>query len=100
MAECLEVVRFRAKAGSEAGLIDDRAAMIADVRERHPGLIRAELTKLDDGSYLDVLRWRSKAEAEAANAESGSIPGFAAWVQHVEEVLSLDAGEIVDESSL
>jgi Antibiotic biosynthesis monooxygenase len=97
VAECLEVVRFRAKQGSETALIEDRPAMVADVRGRHPGLIRAELSMLDDGSYLDVLRWRSRAEADAANADAENIPGFATWVRHVEEVLSLEAGEIVSE---
>ena len=98
MAECLEVVRFRVKEGSETALIEDRAAMVVDVRDRHPGLMRAELTKLDDELYLDVLRWRTKADADQASADGENIPGFVAWVEHIEEVLSLEVAEIVTES--
>jgi len=99
VAECIEIVRFRAKEGSETALVDGREAMLTGVRDRHPGLVRAELARLDDGLWLDVLHWRTKAEAEAANADGENIPGFVAWVANVDEVLSLEITEVVAEAS-
>jgi hypothetical protein len=78
-------------------LIARRAALIAAVREVHPGLTDTRLTRMEDGTCTDVWRWNSAAEMRAAMAD---MPKFgdkagAAWA------LARDAthvdGEIVDE---
>ena len=95
MSECLEIIRYRPKAGAEDALLEERDKMLADIRARHSGLLRAEMSKLDDNTYIDVLRWESKDHADTANADHENIPGFVSWVQNVDEIVAFEATEVI-----
>ncbi|WP_236809255.1 antibiotic biosynthesis monooxygenase [Amycolatopsis albispora] len=62
----MELAQFKIHEGAEAQLVAERPAMVAALRRRFPGCVAAYLTKEDDGSWLDVVLWRSRAEAEEA----------------------------------
>ena len=51
-----------------------RASLIGTVRETHPGLTRAVLVKLDDGTYSDTWHWESGAQLGAALAAIATFP--------------------------
>jgi hypothetical protein len=93
--ECLEIISFRVKPGAEAGLVEDRPRMVEQIRERHPALLSATLVHLDADTYVDLLRWRSKEEADTANADHDNIPGFVDWVAHVGELISFETATVV-----
>jgi heme-degrading monooxygenase HmoA len=82
MPEFYEIVHVRARAGIEEEMIRRRPALESAVRDALPGLIDIRLIRLDDGTYLDVLRWESRAAADAAAErytkipEAGEIHGF------------------------
>ncbi|MEU4154843.1 antibiotic biosynthesis monooxygenase [Actinoplanes sp. NPDC026670] len=91
----IELARFRVAEGSEGQLVEERATMLAALRRRFPGCLAAYLTREDDGGWLDVLIWRTRAEAEAAAREVGSVPECAAWFRHITESGGLRHTEIV-----
>src|SRR5262245_49910694 len=62
----MELARFTVLDGSEGQLLAERPAMVEALHQRFPGCMAAYLTKEDDGSWLDVLVWSSRAEAEDA----------------------------------
>lgn len=65
MSETLEIVGFRLKLGNEAGF----AAANAEVSEwlkRQPGFVGRQLAVNGDGSWIDLVRWQSRAQAIAA----------------------------------
>ncbi len=95
MAQCIEVIRFTPKPGSEGALLELRDEMLADIRSKHDGLLRAEMNKLDDETYIDVLLWESKDHADKANADHENIPGFVAWVSNVGEVQAFEMTEVL-----
>ena len=95
MPNCLEAIRFTVKPGCEEELLSLRDRMLADVRAKHDGLLRAELCRLDDGTYLDVLLWESKDHAERANADQENIAGFLAWVSNVQEVQAFKMSDVL-----
>lgn len=59
--------------------------MVEALRKRFPGCLAAYLTREDDGGWLDVVVWRSRAEAEEAAMTIDSIPECASWFRHIAE---------------
>jgi heme-degrading monooxygenase HmoA len=84
MPEFHEIVHARIRDGVEEEMLSRRPALEAAVRQKLPGLLDIRLVRLDDGTYLDVLRWESRAAADAAIEmfskvpEAGEIHGFLA----------------------
>lgn len=71
MPQFYEIVHARIRDGIEQEMIARRPALEAAVREQLPGLLDIRLVRLDDGTYLDVLRWESRAAADAGSSSSG-----------------------------
>lgn len=76
-----EFVTFRLLPGTdEAAFLAAARATEALVR-RQPGFVARALTRADDGSWTDVVEWRSAAEAQqaaqAVMAESDFAPFMA-----------------------
>ena len=92
MSAVYELVRSRIRAGAEEQMLELRPRMIAAVRERFTDLQDAHLLQLDDGSWLDVVRWGSRESAERAAATMQDIPEAAAMMGFIEEILSFEHG--------
>lgn len=54
------------------------------------------LTRRDDGSWLDVILWRTRAEAETAADHVNDFPEAAAWFPHVAASRGLQHLDVVD----
>jgi hypothetical protein len=50
-----------------------RATLIDAVRRAYPGLIQAQLARVDDETWVDAWRWESRGNAEAAIANVPNI---------------------------
>ncbi|MEU8364030.1 antibiotic biosynthesis monooxygenase [Nonomuraea sp. NPDC048882] len=96
----IELARFRVREGAEGALVAERPEMVAALRRRFPACLAAYLTKGDDGEWLDVILWRSRAEAEEAAREVNSVPECAAWFRHIAESGGLRHVEVVSAWSL
>lgn len=96
-APTLEIVHLSVNPGEEAAFLAGRDAMIAAVRLAHPGLQHAQLVDLGDGRWMDLVRWRSRAEAEAAAADFPNIAEAGAWAAHIAEVTSMTHGHVAHE---
>jgi hypothetical protein len=94
MSEFHEVVHARIRDGVEDEMLSRRPALEAAVRERLSGLLDIRLVRLDDGTYLDTLRWESRAAADAAVDQYAAIPEAGEIHGFVEEVLAHHRGEV------
>ena len=65
MTETMEIVSFRLRPGTEAGFAASNR-LISDWLARQPGFVSRCLARRDDGSWVDVVRWRSREQALAA----------------------------------
>jgi heme-degrading monooxygenase HmoA len=74
MPEFYDVVHAKVRDGAEEEMLRRRPALEAGVREKLPGLIDIRLIRLDDGTYLDLLRWESRAAADVAIEKFAEIP--------------------------
>ena len=94
MPEFYEIVHARIRPGIEEELRARRPALEAAVRERLPGLLDIKLVRLDDGTYLDVLRWESREAADAAVEQFASIPAAGEIHGHFAEDIAHHRGEV------
>jgi hypothetical protein len=86
MGFTLELVAFGVRPEDERSLVDERPAMIAALQRAFPGALAAWLCKQDDGTWLDVILWRSREEAEdAARRIDEDVPEAKRWFRHISE---------------
>ena len=99
MAGYLQIFRARVPQKSVAALLEIRPAAIAEAQRLCPELLRAELVRLDDDTWLDVLTW-SRADGEQQlmqrAAEFDAVTKMHELLVDVEEPLR---GEIVHSSA-
>jgi heme-degrading monooxygenase HmoA len=74
MPEFYEIVHAKVRDGAEDEMLRRRPVLEAGVREKLPGLLEILLVRLDDGTYLDVLRWESREAADAAIEKFAEVP--------------------------
>ena len=77
-------------------LLARRGALIAAIREAHPGLTTARLVRLADGSYSDTWHWESDAQLGAALAALGGYPEAPRTMALTRDGTAQN-GEIIDE---
>ncbi len=92
----IELASFTIHEGAEETLLAERPAMLKALRERFPGCLAAYLVKEDDGTWLDVIIWRSREEAEESARLINTIPECVSWFRHIAESGGLRHGQIVD----
>jgi hypothetical protein len=93
MQEFHEIVHARVRDGIEEDMLSRRPALEAAVCERLPGPLDIPLVRLDDGAYLDVLRWESRAAADAGNEKYAEIPE-ADQIHALDDALAHHRGEV------
>ena len=96
MIMTMERASFTINDGAEDMLLHERPVMIAALTRRFSGCLAAFLTKEDDGSWLDVLVWRSREEAEEAAKLVDTVPECKAWFRHIAVSGGLRHTEVVD----
>ena len=83
MTETLEIVTFRLKPGAEAGFVANNR-VITDWLARQPGFLARHLGKRKDGTWVDVVRWQSLDQAQAAADRIMAEIGASEAVQAIE----------------
>jgi hypothetical protein len=92
----IRIHRYAVDAENLDEFVARRAALIAAMRERLPGLTETRLIKLDDGTFIDTWRWASADEMQAAFASVREMPEVPAAMSLTRDA-SNDDGEVVDE---
>lgn len=96
MSVTMELVRFSVVPGREAQFVSGRAAAVEGLRTM-PGLLSATLARADDGTWVDVVLWRSRKEALAADQalRAGTLsPEVASWASAIQAVESMTHAEV------
>ena len=79
-------------------LLRDRPEMIGALKRAFPGALAAWLTREDDGTWLDIILWRSREEAEAAARSIEQVPEARRWFGHIAESRGLRHLDVADEA--
>ena len=76
MNTTIEIVEFRLGRGNGAAFVAANQPL-NDWLRAQPGFVSRQLAERDDGSYIDVLVWVSRADAEAAAGKVMAVFGEA-----------------------
>jgi hypothetical protein len=60
-------------------LISVAKRVVEDWMKKQAGFVKWEIHTNSDGSFTDVVCWRSKEDAKAAEKEMANIPNAAEW---------------------
>jgi hypothetical protein len=90
-----ELASFRVAPENEGALVEERPAMVGALRRAFPAAVAAWLTKQDDGSWMDIVLWRSREEAEDAARRINDVPEARSWFRHITESHGLRHVEVV-----
>jgi heme-degrading monooxygenase HmoA len=74
VTEFYEIVHAKVREGAEEEMLRRRPDLEAGVKEKLSGLLDIRLVRLEDGSYLDILRWESREAADAAMEQFAEVP--------------------------
>ena len=97
MTLTLELAQFAVREEDEAALLAERPEMIRALQRTFPGALAAWLTKQQDGTWLDVILWRTRDEAEDAAARIDSVPEAKSWFRHISQSMGVRHVEVAHE---
>jgi len=83
--DTLERVSYQLKAGVNLEEFVKANEAISNWAKTQPGFQYRSLSQQEDGSWLDLVFWQSKEQAEAAMAKSQQEPLFGSFMEYVQE---------------
>ena len=92
-----ELAQFVVRDGEEEALLAERPAMMRALREAFPAALAAWLTKQDDGSWLDVILWQNREDAEEAARRIDEVAEARSWFRHIAQSHDLRHVEVMHE---
>ncbi len=95
-----ELARYREAPENADELVRRWEAAVDAIRRAFPGLVDANLARLDEQTWIDVWRWESTEAARAAAEGAPKVPEAAAMFSLIAEPLAMDHAEIVREAPL
>ena len=94
MVMTVEMARFAVKPGAEDELLAERPAMVAAARKHFPAHRDAFLCRLDDGTWIDIVLWSDRKQAEDAVEGFYAFPEITSWFRHIEKMISFEYADV------
>jgi quinol monooxygenase YgiN len=94
--ETIELTRFRVRPERTGALLAARPRMLADFHADRAGFLGAQLVRLPDDQWLDIVTWRSPQDFAASRAKGANLPGIKAFFDAIDELVSAEQGENAD----
>ncbi|MDQ4132182.1 MAG: hypothetical protein M3179_03015 [Actinomycetota bacterium] len=95
MGEYLQVWHARVPEDNVEQLLALRPAAIAEAQRLCPDLLGADLVRLEDGTWLDVLRWRLPDGEERLMEHADQFDALHKMHALLEDAAPIGRGEIV-----
>jgi hypothetical protein len=91
----IEIYRARIDPANVDRLIEIRAEAVAEFQEQAPELLQADLVRLEDDVWLDVLVWGAPIDEERISRAAAAAPKSVEMHALISDMLGHDRGEIV-----
>jgi hypothetical protein len=91
-----QIVHTRLKDDARDEMLASRPGFLAAMRSHLPGLVDATLIELEDGTWLDIVRWDSPEAALAGAQAHTAVPGASAMGELIAEVIAIFQGPDMD----
>ena len=91
----IEIYRAKINPDDAERLMQIRATAVDEFRALVPELLQADLVRLEDGVWLDVLTWSEPVAQERIAQAAAGAPTSVEMHNLISEILDHDRGEIV-----
>ena len=95
MSEYVQVWRARVPDDAVERLLAVRPVAIAEAQRLCPELLAADLVRLDDGTWLDVLRWTVPDGEERLMAHADKFDAMVKMHELLEDAAQVGRGAVV-----
>ena len=95
MANHVQVFRGKVRPDRAAALAEIRPKAIAEAQAACPELLHAELVRLDDDTWLDILTWSRPDGAEVLMAKASGLTPLAEMHSLLDDLTDTQLGELV-----
>lgn len=92
----IELARFTVRPEDAEAMLAARPGMEEALRTRMSGFRSLRLVRLDERTWLDVVEWATRQDADAAAAAVADVPEIAAVFGFIDSVISMEHGELVE----
>ena len=99
MAFEVQVYRTTVDPANVDRLLEIRPSAIAQAQAACPLLVRADLIRLDERTWLDILTWTEPGAADKLMAVAGELPLVGQMHALIDEVVAVDTGELAHSTS-
>lgn len=73
--------------------------MLADFEADRDGFLGAQLVRLPDDEWLDIVHWKTPADFAASRAKGANLPGIAAFFGAIDSLVASEEGTTEDGKS-
>lgn len=96
MSRFYQIVHSRLKENARDQMLRSRPGFLAAMRSHLPGLVDAALIELEDGTWLDIVRWESPEAAVLGAQAHSAVPEAADMGNLIAEVIEVFQGPDMD----
>ncbi|HEX2054084.1 MAG TPA: antibiotic biosynthesis monooxygenase [Actinomycetota bacterium] len=93
-----ELARYRVDPSNAGELMKRWPPAVEAIRKCFPGLVGAELARLDEQTWVDVWKWESREAAQVAAQGAPQVPEAAALFSLIAEPLSMEHADVVSQA--
>lgn len=90
----VELTRFRTHPGRADELVAARPGMLASFRADRTGFLRADLVRLAEDEWLDIVVWESSEAYADSRGKGGNTPEIRAFFAPIAELVSAEEGTL------
>ena len=94
----IEIYRVKIDPANVDRLLEIRADAVAEFQQHAPELVQADLVRLEDDVWLDVLTWSEAVDDERISQAAAAAPKSAEMHSLISDELGHDRGEMVHSS--
>ncbi|MFC5265009.1 hypothetical protein ACFPJ1_23085 [Kribbella qitaiheensis] len=92
----IELTRFKVAAEKTGELLASRPGMLKDFEADRTGFVRAQLVRLPDGEWLDIVEWATPEDFAASREKGGNLPGIARFFAAIDALVTAEEGVTED----
>lgn len=91
----IELTRFRVMPSRTSEFLAARPRMLTDFRADRSGFLQAQLIRLPDDQWLDIVTWRSREDFAESRRKGPNLPGIKAFFDTIDQLVSNEQGTLM-----
>ncbi|MDH6612872.1 acetyl esterase/lipase [Streptomyces sp. SAI-208] len=94
----IELTTFVVAPDKTSAMLDARQGMLAAFRKDRRGFLRAQLVRVADNTWLDIVEWSDAQAYDESTAKGGNLPEIAAFFASIDNLESARSGVRYDDA--